>query len=84
MNTEKFLYKELTGEIIDSACNVHNVLGRGLLEKVYENSLALELQLTWIIHAKHEQSTHWASTSACYQAFAPLGLSSGRRQGFRL
>ena len=45
MNTEKFLYKELTGEIIDSACSVHNVLGCGLLEKIYENSLALELQL---------------------------------------
>jgi len=41
MNTEKeFLYKELTGEIIESACSVHNTLGCGLLEKVYENSLA--------------------------------------------
>lgn len=46
MNTEKeFLYKELTGEIIDSACNVHNTLGCGLLEKIYENSLAWELEL---------------------------------------
>ena len=46
MNTAKeFLYKELTGEIIDSACYVHNVLGCGLLEKVYENSLAWELEL---------------------------------------
>ena len=46
MNTAKeFLYRELTGEIIDSACHVHNVLGCGLLEKVYENSLAWELEL---------------------------------------
>ena len=46
MNTEKeFLYKELTGEVIDSAYNVHNTLGCGLLEKVYENSLARELEL---------------------------------------
>ena len=46
MNTEKeFLYKELTGEIIDSACKVHNTLGCGLLEKIYENSLARELEL---------------------------------------
>ena len=46
MNTEKeFLYKELTGERIDSACNVHNTLGCGLLEKIYENSLAWELEL---------------------------------------
>lgn len=44
MNTEKgFLYKELTAEIIESVYNVHNTLGCGLLEKVYENSLAREL-----------------------------------------
>ena len=42
---EEFLYKELTGEIIESAFNVHNTLGCGLLEKVYENSLAWELEL---------------------------------------
>lgn len=46
MDTEKqFLYKELTGEIIESAFSVHNTLGCGLLEKVYENSLAWELEL---------------------------------------
>ena len=46
MNTEKeFLYKELTGEIIGAACDVHNSLGCGLLEKVYENSISWELEL---------------------------------------
>lgn len=46
MDTEKeFLYKELTGEIIKAAYNVHNTLGCGLLEKIYENSLAWELEL---------------------------------------
>jgi GxxExxY protein len=46
MNTEReFLYKDLTGEIIEAACNVHNKLGCGLLEKVYENALAWELEL---------------------------------------
>jgi len=40
MNTEKeFLYKELTGEIIEASYSVHNSLGCGLLEKIYENSL---------------------------------------------
>ena len=39
------LYKELTGEIIDAAYAVHNVIGCGLLEKVYENALAWELEL---------------------------------------
>ena len=46
MNTEKeFLYKELTGEIIEASYNVHNSLGCGLLEKVYENSLIWEIEL---------------------------------------
>ena len=49
MNTDKhrenFLYKELTGRIIESAYNVHNSLGCGLLEKIYENSLTRELEL---------------------------------------
>ena len=46
MNTEKeFLYKELTGEIIEASYNVHNSLGCGLLEKIYENSLAWEIEL---------------------------------------
>jgi GxxExxY protein len=46
MNTVKeFFYKDLTGEIIEAACNVHNSLGCGLLEKVYESALAWELEL---------------------------------------
>ena len=46
MDTGKeFLYKELTKEIIDSAFCVQNYLGCGLLEKVYENSLIMELEL---------------------------------------
>lgn len=40
-----FLYKDLTADIIDSAFAVHNTLGCGLLEKVYENSLAWDLKL---------------------------------------
>ena len=42
---KEFLYKELTGEIIDASCSVHNTLGCGLLEKIYENALAWELEL---------------------------------------
>jgi GxxExxY protein len=46
VNTDKeFIYKDLTGEIIESACEVHNTLGCGLLEKVYENALVRELRL---------------------------------------
>lgn len=34
----------LTHEIIGAAYQVHNVLGSGFLEKVYENALVVELQ----------------------------------------
>jgi len=36
--------EDLTGRIISSAFVVHNALGVGFLEKVYENAMALELQ----------------------------------------
>ena len=35
---------DLTHKVIGCAYKVHNVLGPGFLEKVYENSLKLELQ----------------------------------------
>ena len=35
---------ELTGKILEAAFTVHNSLGAGFLEKVYENALALELK----------------------------------------
>lgn len=37
-------YKELTGEIINAAFRVHNVLGPGFLEKVYQNAMIVELK----------------------------------------
>ncbi len=38
------LHEEITGEIIDSFYTVYNELGFGFLEKVYENSLVVELE----------------------------------------
>jgi len=35
----------LTEKIIGAAFKVHNTLGSGFLEKVYENALALEIRL---------------------------------------
>jgi len=34
---------EITKKIIKAAYNVHNVLGKGFLEKVYKNSMLIEL-----------------------------------------
>ena len=43
-----FKYKKLTYEIINCAFEVHNQIGSGFLEKVYENSLIHELDLRGI------------------------------------
>ena len=37
-------HEELTGSILGAAIEVHNVLGPGFLESVYENALAIELE----------------------------------------
>lgn len=42
----EFLHKEVTGQIIKAAFTVHNTLGCGLLEKVYENALAWGMTLS--------------------------------------
>jgi GxxExxY protein len=39
------LYAEITEKIINSFYKVHNTLGYGFLEKVYENALVIELKL---------------------------------------
>ena len=37
-------HRDLTEKIIRSAYNVYNALGKGFLEKVYENALTIELK----------------------------------------
>ena len=48
----------LTGTVIGCAYKVHNTLGPGFLEKVYENALKLELKST--------ASTFYNSRSCLY------------------
>ena len=43
MDADKFKFKELTEQIIQAAFTVHNALGSGFPEKVYENALLIEL-----------------------------------------
>jgi GxxExxY protein len=44
-NTEKLLAKEEVFQIVGCAIEVLNTLGHGLLEKPYENALAVEFAL---------------------------------------
>ncbi|MBI5778150.1 MAG: GxxExxY protein [Planctomycetes bacterium] len=41
---KKLFHKEITGLILRSGFEVHNILGCGFLEKVYENAMAYELK----------------------------------------
>jgi len=47
-NNGNMLYKELSYEVMSAVFEVHNVLGSGFLEKVYENALMAELTLRGI------------------------------------
>lgn len=44
MSGNNFLHSEITGLIIKAFYNVYNKLGYGFLEKVYENSMMIELE----------------------------------------
>ena len=41
---DEMKYKDLTSKIIDCAYSVHNALGYGFLESVYQNALLIELE----------------------------------------
>ncbi|MDD2389458.1 MAG: GxxExxY protein [Desulfobacterales bacterium] len=47
-NSQGFLYKEETHQVIGCAFEVLNTLGHGLLEKPYENALVVEFGLKQI------------------------------------
>ena len=44
MNNESLKHSDITGQIIKSFYKVYNALGYGFSEKVYENSLTIELK----------------------------------------
>ncbi len=44
MTLARYLHSDITGLIIKAYYNVYNTLGYGFLEKVYENSMMIELK----------------------------------------
>lgn len=54
MAETELLHNELTREIIGSAMEVHKILGCGFLENVYEEALAIELDLRKIQYERQK------------------------------
>ena len=52
MIEKKYKYSELTGEIIGAAMEVHNLLGNGFQEVIYQRAFAYEMELRGIPHAR--------------------------------
>jgi len=51
----KYLHSDITDKIIKAYYQVYNTLGYGFLEKVYENSMFLELrQMGYLLKDKKE------------------------------
>jgi GxxExxY protein len=52
MIKQEYKYSELTGRIIGCAMEVHNALGNGFQEVVYQRALEYEMELQKIIFAR--------------------------------
>jgi len=51
-STAFYQHKELTGNIIGSAMQVHNVLGDGFQEVIYQRALAIEMDKRNLLFAR--------------------------------
>ena len=57
INEENYKHTELTRKIIKAFYEVYNRLGHGFLEKVYENSMVIELKKAGLLVEKQKQIT---------------------------
>ena len=49
------LYHELSNEVVDSLNAVHRNVGPGLLEKIYEGALDVELRMRGIVYERQKE-----------------------------
>ena len=73
---QNVLYKEESYKIVGAAMNVHNILGYGFLEPVYQEALQIELELLNvpfqrevplpIVYRDRQLSKHYVADFVCY------------------
>lgn len=52
---EKYKHSELTGKVIGAAMEVHQYLGNGFQEVIYQRALSIELNLQNIKHVREQE-----------------------------
>ena len=70
-------HDDLTQKIIGCAYTVHNTLGPGFLEKVYENALRIELEQLGLEVKQHEPINVTYKGQVVGSTTAICGLMSG-------
>ena len=65
-------YREITSAILKSFYNVHNILGHGFLEKVYENAMIIELRKHGITAIKQQPISVYYDEEIVGKYFADL------------
>jgi GxxExxY protein len=68
----ELLHNEMTEKIIKAFYNVYNVLGYGFLEKVYENSMAIELRKLGLAAVKQQHIKVYYDAEDVGEYFADL------------
>ena len=53
--SEQYKFSDLTGKIIGAAMEVHNHLGNGFQEVVYQRALSIEMRLRDIVHEREKE-----------------------------
>jgi GxxExxY protein len=67
-----FLYKDISDKLLKAFYNVYNTLGYGFLEKVYENSMFVELQKFGLKAEKQKHITVYYDEVQVGEYFADL------------
>jgi GxxExxY protein len=76
IDAENFKHSDITEKIIKAYYNVYNKLGYGFLEKVYENSMFIELTSMGLAVTKQKQITVFYEGREVGEYFADLYVNN--------